>query len=495
MRRLRLLQNLLGAAFAGAAAVMIILAVLLPFYLIVRIDYAPTLASNAIIEHTPPDNAIALQNLLGAFSFPFALLGGIMLIAMLGLIVGSAYALLRRVSTPFAVVAASALLLLLVTAAFPDHMSLTALAPLAAAGPLIGLISRRDPSLLAAGEGISRRVILQRAALFSFGGLILSAIDGFPVYQAALNAARAGRKLFDYAAPAARGSGFPAPGALPEVTPVEDFYVMRKFPTVVPPAAPDWKLIIDGLVEQPLALSFEAIQVFPRADMYMTRECVSNPVGGNLISTALFSGAKLADVLKGAGLKPETQQLVFYGRDGYSESVLLAYALEHGLLAYAMNGVFLPEAHGSPLKVEVPGLYGFKNMKWLIRIEAVDKPYKSIWAQQGWTETAVYKTMSRIDGVTLNDSSATICGVAFAGTRGISTVEVQINGGDWQAATLHTPPLSDQTWVQWRLDTTQRGALTIIVRTVDGSGTPQIESKQPQFPDGASGYHTVQLTL
>lgn len=492
---MRNLQNGLGAAFAGAAAVIIVLGVLLPFYLLFKIDYAPTLASNAIIEYTPPDNAIALQNLLGPFSFPFALMGGIMLIGMMGLLVGLAYGLVRRLSILLAVIGASVLMIGIVWLAYPAHMTAPALMPFLATGPLLWAITRRDPQVSAAGQGISRREVLKRAAVFSFGGLLLSAIDGFPVFTAALNAARAGRKLFDYTPPAARVEAFQLSNPTPEVTPVEDFYVMRKFPTVVPPVLPDWKLTISGLVQKPLALTFEEIQAFPRSDVYLTRQCVSNPVGGNLISTAFFSGARLADVIKGTNVKPEAVQLVFYGRDGYSEGVPLDYALEHGLLPYAMNGVFLPEAYGAPLKAEVPGLYGFKNMKWLERIEAVDQPYRSVWAREGWTETAIVKTMSRIDAVKVTEHGATLLGIAFAGIRGISRVEVQINGGDWQAATLHTPPLSGQTWVQWRFDIEQRGTLNIAVRAVDGTGALQIEAKQPQFPDGASGYHSMTVTV
>ena len=374
-----------------------------------------------------------------------------------------------------------------------------ALLPLLAVGPLLAFITRRDPVLSTrvtdSTQTISRRAVLQRAALFSFGGLFLSVLDGFPAYQYAINAARAGRSLFTFAPPSPRVSGFPALGALSEVTAVEDFYVMRKFPNEVPPVAPGWTLIIDGLVDQPLALTFEAVQAFQRADVYLTRQCVSNPVGGNLISTALMSGARLSDVLHGAKIQTAAIQLVFYGRDGYSESVPLAYALKYGLLVYAMNGVFLPDTHGAPLKVEVPGLYGFKNMKWLTRIEAVATPYKSVWTQEGWTESAFYKTMSCIDSITASASGAVIAGIAFAGLRGISRVEVQINGAEWQSATLNTPPLSEQTWVQWRIDTSLGGTLNVVVRAVDGAGTPQIETRHTQFPDGASGLHMLSGTV
>jgi len=495
MTRTRLF-NSLSIAFAGAAAVMLILAVLLPFYLLFKIDYAPTLASNAIIERTPPDNAIGLQNALGPLSFPFALLGGIMIVGMLGLAVGPLHALLRRVNPLVAVVGASLFMPLLIWLCFPDHMTPLALAPFLATGPLIHLMTRRDPARLASGKGISRRDFLARAGVFSFGGLALSVIDGLPVYLSALNATKPGSKLFDFAAPAPRAAGFPAPGAPPEVTPAESFYVMRKFPTVVPPASPDFQLVIDGAVDRALRLSVDDLRGMPRNDAYITRQCVSNPVGGPLISTALFSGVPLRDVLANAGVQADAVQVKFYGRDGYDESVPIEYALQHGLVAYAMNGTALSEAHGPPLKMEIPGLYGFKNMKWLTRIELITAPYRGIWAREGWTESAIYKTMSRIDAVTRNpDGGVTACGVAFAGIRGVAGVEVQINGGEWRPAALHTPPLSGQTWVQWRADLPERGDLTVTCRAVDGTGERQIEAKQQQFPDGASGLHTLSMSL
>jgi DMSO/TMAO reductase YedYZ molybdopterin-dependent catalytic subunit len=160
-----------------------------------------------------------------------------------------------------------------------------------------------------------------------------------------------------------------------------------------------------------------------------------------------------------------------------------------------MNGVALPEAHGAPARIEMPGLYGFKSLKWLDRIEVVSVPYQAIWAQQGWTATPVVKTMSRIDSVQRGEGITLIAGIAFAGKRIISKVEVQINDGAWQPATLHAPPLDDKTWVQWRAETPLRGELTIRVRAVDGDGQPQIETVQSQFPDGASGLHTVTVTV
>jgi hypothetical protein len=230
-----------------------------------------------------------------------------------------------------------------------------------------------------------------------------------------------------------------------------------------------------------------------RSDLYLTRQCISNPVGGSLISTAMMSGVMLADVMNQVGVKPGAVDFVFYGRDGYSESVPIAYALEHGLLAYAINGMYLPEIHGAPLRLEVPGLYGFKNMKWLDRIEVADQHYVAIWEEQGWTGQPIVKTMSRIDVIKPTERGMLIAGIAYAGLRSISAVEVRVNEGVWQPAIIHVPPLANRTWVQWRAaieEVTKGDELTVSVRAVDGEGNSQIDAQQKQFPDGASGFHT-----
>jgi hypothetical protein len=257
-------------------------------------------------------------------------------------------------------------------------------------------------------------------------------------------------------------------------------------------------LTVSGLIERPLTLTLDDLAAMPRSDVYLTRQCISNPIGGNLISTALMSGVMLADVMEQVGVKPGAVDLVFYGRDGYSESVPIAYALEHGLLTYAMNGMYLPEIHGAPVRLEVPGLYGFKNMKWLDRIEVVDKHYVAIWEEQGWTGQPIVKTMSRLDVIRPTEQGALIAGIAYAGLRGISGVEVQVNDGAWQPAMLHVPPLANRTWVQWRAEiegATKGDKLTVSARAVDGEGKHQIEAQQKQFPDGASGLHMMIVSL
>jgi DMSO/TMAO reductase YedYZ molybdopterin-dependent catalytic subunit len=501
---MRKTQNILNASLAGAVAVLIVEAILLPFWLLAQDTafFAPKLVSDFIIEHTPPDNAISLQNALGAFAMPSALMGGVMFVAIIGLLTGLAYTLIRARSRPLAIIIASLMQPLVVLFCFPntgDHP--VALLPLLLTGPILDRLTRRDSQHTELqSAGITRRRFLSRLVIFSLGGTAVSIVGGIPVYLSELASRRPGRRLFDFAPPQARQAGFAIAELAPEITPVENFYQMRKFATPVPSVPPGWKLTIGGLVERPVALSLDDLMQMQRKDVYLTRQCISNPVGGSLISTAMMSGVMLSDVIRQAGVKPGAVDLVFYGRDGYSESVPVAYALEHGLLAYAMNGVYLPEIHGAPVRLEVPGLYGFKNMKWLDRIEVVDKHYVAIWEEQGWAGQPIVKTMSRIDVIKTTARGVLVAGIAYAGLRSISAVEVKLGDGDWQSAMLHVPPLANRTWVQWRAEI-ENGEilkdrkLSVSVRAVDGLGAPQIEVPQKQFPNGASGLHTATITL
>jgi DMSO/TMAO reductase YedYZ molybdopterin-dependent catalytic subunit len=485
----------LGAALAGGAAVMLILAALLPLHLLFGFPYAPLHVANQIIETSDANVALALQRWLGPLALPSAVLGGIMFVASFGLLNGLLYrAIIARFGDDLrgvAMVVSCLIQPILMQVAFGLEGAYTT--PFLLTGLLISLITRNDERW--GRVNLSRRHLLQRVAIFSLGGIVLGVIKGIPTVISELSQRTGVGKLFDFTPPAARVSGFDVPDLSPEVTPLPDFYKMRKFPTPIPDVPSDWRLTIDGLVRTPLTFSLDDLLALPRTDMYMTRQCISNPVGGNMISTALMSGVWLRTLVERAGVLPSVSQIVFHGRDGYSETIPLDYGLTHGLIALGMNGEGLPAVHGAPCRVEMPGLYGFKSLKWLDRIELIDYRYVAIWEAQGWTATPTVKTMSRVDACFRDGSTTVIAGVAFAGLRGISKVEVKVNDGAWQPATLHVPPLSDQTWVQWRMETSTAGELRITVRAVDGERQPQIEAPQPQKPDGATGLHEWRIRV
>src|SRR5215469_9173059 len=246
-------------------------------------------------------------------------------------------------------------------------------------------------------------------------------------------------------------------GLATEVTSASDFYEVSKNASDPDVDVKRWQLQINGLVQNPVSFSYAEIKDLPFVEQYATLECISNPVGGDLIGNALWRGVRLRDLLEKATLKPGVVDIVLKASDGYSDSIPPDRALLDGtILAYEMNGAPLNQTHGFPLRLIVPGIYGMKNVKWITSIEAVDYDFKGYWQKRGWDDRAEYKTMSRIDapGSSIKNAPTTIAGIAFAGDRGIQRVQVSTNGGKtWQDADLK-PGLSGYTWVLWHLDWT-----------------------------------------
>jgi len=293
-----------------------------------------------------------------------------------------------------------------------------------------------------------------------------------------------------------------AAGRLPDpITPVGDFYVVSKnfVDPRVDTSETNWTIRLDGLVEQPLTLSASELRALAGPDFVSTLTCISNPIGGPLISTGRWSGAPLATVLRRAGVKPGVVDVVFAGRDGYTDSIPLAKALAPTTaLVWAINGQPLPRAHGFPARVIVPGRYGIKNVKWLERITLVDTTYEGYWQQQGWTNVGIVKTESQIrvpqDKAIVRASQAELAGIAFAGDRGIRKVEVSLDGGaTWQEATIvANPSPTNLSWVLWRLPWHPApGTYTLVVRATDGTGAVQTSRHAATLPDGASGWQHV----
>ena len=312
----------------------------------------------------------------------------------------------------------------------------------------------------------------------------------------------------------------PVPGTRPEITPIDDFY--RVDINLLPPGdeefldssdplvqrllqqggetdlpADSYVLAIDGLVKNPLALTLDDIKAYPMFEQYATLTCISNPVGGDLIGTTLFQGARLKDILETADLDPGVIDMKFTGVDGYTDSLPLEAAMDpETLLCYGMGNQPLTRSHGSPLRVYTPGRYGIKNPKWIIKIEALDSDYKGFWQQRGWTESGIVKSTSVIDTTQMNqDDLVMVGGIAFAGARGIQGVELSVDDGNWVAAELDRP-LSHLTWVLWRasLDL-ETGEHKISVRSIDGDGNVQTAQTSSTQPNGASGHHSVSITI
>jgi DMSO/TMAO reductase YedYZ molybdopterin-dependent catalytic subunit len=294
------------------------------------------------------------------------------------------------------------------------------------------------------------------------------------------------------------------PQQSPEITSNDQFYVVSKNflsdPTV---NGSTWKLTVHGSVTQPYTLTYNQLMQFPMTKQYESLMCISNEVGGSYMSNALWEGIPLINLLHKAGsIKPGATKVVLRAADSYSDSIHLAKALEPTtLVAVRMNDVTLPQGHGYPARLLVPGIYGMKHVKWITDIEVVNVDYQGYWQQNGWSDSAVLKMTSRIDTPLENaqlpaDHPTYIAGVAFSGNKGISMVEVSMDSGqNWQKAVLQRP-FSDLTWVLWQVPwTPQAGNYTLLVRATDLQGNVQDPQTAPPLPDGSSGYHTVSVSV
>jgi len=293
-------------------------------------------------------------------------------------------------------------------------------------------------------------------------------------------------------------------GLSPFTTPVADFYRVDIDLTLPQVAPADWTLRVHGMVDHPLELSFDDLLHRPLVELDHTLSCVSNQVGGPYVSTARWLGASLPALLREAGVRPGSQQLVGRSSDGMTIGSPLDLVLDGrtALLAVGMDGAPLPVAHGFPCRSVVPGLYGYTSAtKWLTDLEVTTfAAYDPYWVHRGWDRTGTVKTASRIEVpaplAQLPTGTVTVAGTAWATHRGISAVEVRVDGGPWSEADLATA-VSPDVWRQWTLHWTGAapGLHTLEVRATDGTGAVQPQASAPPFPSGATGWHSVVVTV
>jgi DMSO/TMAO reductase YedYZ molybdopterin-dependent catalytic subunit len=293
-------------------------------------------------------------------------------------------------------------------------------------------------------------------------------------------------------------------GPSPLVTPPGNFYIVSKNfhdPVI---ATSGWTLSVGGMVSRPLTLDYNQLRALPAVTQLVTLECISNLVGGPLLSTGMFTGVPLKDLVTMVAPQAGATRVAFESRDGYTESLDLAVVVARPdiLVAWGLDGGPLPSAHGFPARVLVPGSYGLKSAKWVEKITLSSAPPDGYWERQGWAPDAPIKTTARFD-VPLNGSlfrqgAIEVAGVAFAGPRGISAVEWSTDGGStWRPAELTPSPPSPAGWTLWRATWTasSEGAYTLRVRARDGTGALQTSAESLSFPNGASGYHTIHVTV
>ena len=306
------------------------------------------------------------------------------------------------------------------------------------------------------------------------------------------------------APPLPEGASLTVPGLSPLVTPNERFYRIDTALLVPRPNVDTWRLRVTGMVDRPFELTYDELLAMPLHDQYVTIACVSNEVGGRLVGNALWRGVRLKELLAQAGVDPGATQIVGRSVDGFTAGFPTAWALadeRESLVAVAMNGEPLPPDHGYPARLIVPGLYGYVSAtKWLSEIELTTlEAFDAYWVPLGWAKQAPILTQSRIDTPRadreLTAGTVPVAGVAWAPDRGVSAVEVQVDGSEWQAAEL-SDPISDTTWVQfvYRWQATP-GEHTLRVRATDGDGVVQTDERTRPDPDGARGHHTVTVRV
>jgi DMSO/TMAO reductase YedYZ molybdopterin-dependent catalytic subunit len=316
------------------------------------------------------------------------------------------------------------------------------------------------------------------------------------------------RSTRDTLPPPPEEASIDAPGMPPLITPAADFYLIDTALASPQINAERWSLKVGGAVENPIELTYRDLLSMPTREADVTLSCVSNEVGGGLISNGRWTGVLLSDVLAEAGVIREkisraTEQLVGRSVDGWTAGFKTRIALDgrEAMVVFGLNGSELPIKHGYPVRLVVPGLYGYVSAtKWLTEIELTNWDFDAYWIQRTWSKEGPIKTQSRIDTVRDGDSltpgTVRIGGVAWAPHRGIERVEVSTDNGEtWNEARL-AAALDVDTWRHYVYDWEAKpGEHTLKVRATDGEGKTQTQSEAPPHPSGATGYHTIYVTV
>jgi DMSO/TMAO reductase YedYZ molybdopterin-dependent catalytic subunit len=354
--------------------------------------------------------------------------------------------------------------------------------------------------------GFDRRRFLFGSAIVAGLAVTTGAVGEYLVRRTDASTSRASVRLpsaTDSGTPTLPGSDLGVAGVGPFITPNGDFYRVDTALFVPALTAEGWTLSIGGMVNRPMTITFDELLARPLIERDVTLTCISNEIGGDYLGNARWTGVRLQSLLAEAGIRPGVTQLVSRSTDGFTTGTPASIALDgrDAMLAVAMNGEPLPLEHGFPVRMVIPGLYGYESAcKWIAEIEATTfESYSAYWVVRGWAEQALIETGSRIDtprrGADLAAGTVPVAGIAWAQHRGISAVEVQIDRGDWAPARLGAQASAD-TWRQWVYDwPAAPGNHTIAVRAADGEGAVQTTAVTPPFPDGATGLHEISVDV
>ncbi|MET0811995.1 MAG: molybdopterin-dependent oxidoreductase [Microbacterium sp.] len=502
------------AAIAGVVSGAVFLATAELLALLVARDASPVLAVGSfVIDIVPqPFKEFAIAT-FGEYD-KIALLAGL----GLAVVIASAIAgVLQFVRPPLGVVALGIAGVLSI-AAIVTRAGVT---PLSFLPPVIGAVAAsivlivlcrrlrawRDDAESPATEGVDRRRFFVVAGIAGASAVIVGVTAR--AVSMATSSVDAVRRALDLPAPRSTvtvpaGAELDVPGITPLFTPNADFYRVDTALTVPSIDPETWRLVIDGMVDQRVELSFADLLEMGLDEYAITLTCVSNEVGGGLAGNAMWLGVPIRDILSKAGPQAGADMVLSRSVDGYTASTPLSALTDDGLdaiLAVAMNGEPLPLEHGFPVRMVVPGLYGYVSAtKWLTELKvttfAQDEAY---WTPRGYSAEAPIKFSSRVDTPKIGKAVAAgripIAGVAWAQSVGIERVEVSIDDGEWTPATLSTP-INEDTWVQWVMEwDATPGTHYVAVRAVNKNGDLQIEERAPIAPNGSSGWQRSLISV
>jgi DMSO/TMAO reductase YedYZ molybdopterin-dependent catalytic subunit len=498
-------RSALGGAVAGLVSLGVFLAVAELAAAVVGPAAAPAVAiGQTAIDAAPHQLKDYAVRTFGTADKPVLLAGVLVVLAVLAALAGVAAA--RRLRYGLGALA----LLTVVTAGLavtrPSGRAADAapavLGGLAAAAALTTLRQRRATA--EGPEAVSRRALLGYGLAWTAAAAVAGTV-GRQLLAGASRATASRRAVVlppvASAAPAAVGDP-QAPGAAPFHTANADFYRVDTALTVPQVDAATWRLRLHGMVDRPVTFTFDQLLAMPLVERDITLTCVSNEVGGPYVGTARWTGVPLGPLLEAAGLQPGATQLLSRSVDGWTCGTPVEVVTDgrDALLAVAMNGSPLPLEHGFPVRMVVPGLYGYVSAtKWLTDLEVTTFEKKAYWATRGYAEQAPIKVSSRIDTpkpfAPVKHGRVAVAGVAWAQHTGIAKVEVSVDGGPWQAARLAGEDGVD-TWRQWVFpwDATP-GAHRLSVRATDKAGRLQDAVRRPVYPDGATGRQELVVTV
>jgi DMSO/TMAO reductase YedYZ molybdopterin-dependent catalytic subunit len=348
----------------------------------------------------------------------------------------------------------------------------------------------------------------RRRLLIRGGGIVVASVAGTAIGRTLLDRQRTPTTAATLPPPQSiptlpTGADLSIPGVTPIVVPNDQFY--RIDTALIPPNVDvtTWTLTVKGMVDHVVTLTYDELIQLPIVEQYVTIACVSNYVGGDLVGNALWRGVPLRTVLSMAGVQSGATQLVGRSVDGFTVGMPTSWVMDTArvpLIAIGMNDQPLPRDHGYPARLIVPGLYGYVSAtKWLSELELTTlEAFDAYWVPLGWAKEAPILTQSRIDiphgGDSVHAGQVVVAGVAWAPDRGVTKVEVAING-TWNTARL-SAPISPATWVQWLYDwQATPGQYTIEVRATDGTGIVQTSQLSDPAPDGARGHHTISVQV